>query len=116
VALASDTTTPATPAAAPEVTPAVTPAMTDDKTQVQEAIQRFRLTYNGGLAGNGGGGTGSNAERMTFRVCDVAVTGKKATATCHAASRSAEFDGPTVWTFALGQTSGEWTIKSVGMH
>jgi sortase A len=89
------------------------PAMNDDDSRVQEAVDHFRLTYNGRLTRHDDGGPDG---QMTFRFCDVAVTGKVATATCHAESRSPDSPMGPVWTFRLGRISGEWTITSVGMR
>jgi len=88
-------------------------AANDDDSRVREAVDHFRLTYNGRLTRHDDGGPDG---QMTFRFCDVAVTGKVATATCHAESRSPDSPMGPVWTFRLGRISGEWTITSVGMR
>jgi sortase A len=80
---------------------------------VREAVEHFRLTYNASLARHGEAGPDG---LMMFQFCEVAVAGRKATATCNAASPLPESLSSPVWTFKLGRIGGEWTIASVGMR
>lgn len=93
--------------------PAVHQAPKDDDALVREAVEHFRLTYNGSVTRSSEAGPGA---LVTFPSCEVAVQQNAATATCNAASRAAESVESPVWTFRLGRTGGEWAITSVGMR
>jgi LPXTG-site transpeptidase (sortase) family protein len=85
-------------------------AVLDDDGLVRQAIERFRLTYNGRLI--------SRADvrprgPLRFDVCDVTVDEHQAAATCAASSQSPGDRGVDVWTFTLHRTVGGWEIRSI---
>jgi hypothetical protein len=53
---------------------------------------------------------------VAFPFCEVAVDGPAATATCNAAPQALDGLPPSVWTFRLDRTAGDWAITSVGMN
>ena len=84
-----------------------------DDQRVREAIERFRLMYNGR--------TGRIVEArpdklLTFPSCEVTVDGHAAAATCNAASQASDDLSPAIWNFRLDRIGADWAITSVGMR
>jgi len=83
----------------------------DDEVLVRLAVERFRLIYNGRVAGRR---TDAGASRpLRFEACDVAVSDGRATATCEASSRPVTDPAPPVRTFTLERAAGGWAITSI---
>jgi sortase A len=87
-----------------------TPVALDDEALVQQAIERFRLTYNARLISHGdlrpGGPLGSQA-------CDVTFDGDEAAATCGASSQSPNDHEPPIWTATLRRGDSGWAIRTI---
>lgn len=84
-----------------------TPA--DDEALVRQAIEQFRLTYNGRLFTHAD--VRANGP-LAFLACDVSVVSDQATATCEATSHSPD-NKPDVWTLTLRRAETGWAIKSI---
>lgn len=86
----------------------------DEETFVQEAIERFRFTYNARLLRHRDVRPGGS---LRFQTCDVTIDVLQATATCRVFSQpSDEGEPPPVWTFALDRAENAWAIRSIGME
>jgi sortase A len=85
----------------------------DDDRRVRETVEHFRVMYNGRLDRLDRAGSD---KLPPFPFCAVAVGGQAATATCNAASRDTDSLPPSVWTFGLAITGGEWAVTSVSMR
>jgi sortase A len=81
----------------------------DDTTLVRQAIERFRVTYNGRLVSHHDVRPGGLLE---FHSCDIAVVDGRAIATCATGSLSASGDGG-VWTVGLERAEHGWAIKTI---
>jgi sortase A len=87
------------------------PIAHDDTTLVRQAIERFRVTYNGRLARHNDIRPGGP---LQLHSCDVAVADSQAVATCSTGSPLQPVDGePGVWTIILERAGQDWAIKSV---
>lgn len=84
----------------------------DDEQRVREAVERFRLMYNGR---SGRLDKASRDKLVTFPFCEVAVEGHEATSTCNATSRALDGPSPSIWTFGLDRIGADWAITSVSM-
>lgn len=85
----------------------------DDEALVRQAIERFRLTYNGRLTSRRESGPGG---LLAFEPCDITVADNEAVALC-ASSRPSEDGERQVWKFALGQAAEVgWAIRSIAMQ
>jgi hypothetical protein len=82
-----------------------------DEALVKDAIDRFRLAYNAGLARHEAAG---RDELMRFSSCEVSVSGTKANATCRVVDRSPS-GSPSAWVFRVDRIAGQWTVTTVGM-
>jgi sortase A len=82
---------------------------TDDEARVRQAIERFRLAYNGRLLRHGD--VRANGP-LAFPICDITIVSDQATATCEAASHSRD-NKPDVWTLTLQRAETGWAIKSI---
>jgi sortase A len=84
----------------------------DDDRLVRDAVERFRLMYNG----RGGRLNAAGSDKLvTFPFCQIAVDGRAATATCNGASQASDGFPPSIWTFGLDRLGAEWAITSVAM-
>jgi sortase A len=81
-----------------------------DETLIRQAIERFRLTYNGRLISRNDHRPGG---LLTFRTCDAVIDGDQATAHCETASESAPDGEVHVWRSTLRRINGEWAIKQI---
>jgi sortase A len=81
-----------------------------DETLVREAVERFRLTYNGRLARHG---EARPDGALTFLTCERSFAGDAAAATCAAASHSPDDGAGPVWFFILERAGGAWAIRSI---
>ena len=84
----------------------------DDESVVRQAIERFRVAYNGVLARHG------ELQRegpLLFGSCQVtiAIEGAEALARCETLPTGLDPDDPAVWSFSLARMDGAWTVKSV---
>jgi sortase A len=87
-----------------------TPRATDDRVLVQQAIERFRLTYNARLVSHGE----RHRERpLMFERCEISVADDRASAGCRRGPRSVTPPAQMFWTFSLSRAHGGWAIKSV---
>jgi LPXTG-site transpeptidase (sortase) family protein len=82
-------------------------ALLDNETQIRQAIERFRVTYNARLISRNDHRPGGLLE---FRTCDVMIDGDEAVAHCGTTTESAERH---IWTSSLQRTGGVWTIKQI---
>ena len=81
---------------------------------VQEAIERFRLTYNARLLTHREVPSG---RPLRFQTCDVTIDALQATATCEAFfQRSDEGEPSPVWRFTLEHDDDAWAIRSIVME
>jgi sortase A len=84
-----------------------------DDALAREAVERFRVTYNAGLARHREAG---RDELMAFSFCEVAVMGTRADATCKATARSPASLSASRWVFRLDRIAGQWAVTTVGME
>ena len=126
-------TTPMPPPAVPSpaaLPPAPPPA--DDNLLVSQALQRYRVAYEGldaqsahavwpavNQAALARAFDGLASQSLTFDACDVRVRGESATATCQGSARYVPKIGsreprtePRVWNFSLHKAGGDWKIDS----
>jgi hypothetical protein len=83
----------------------------DAEAAVQDAIERFRITYNARLLKHREVRPG---RQLKFQLCDVTIDVVQATATCGVISRrSDEGEPPPVWTFTLERDDDSWAIRSI---
>jgi hypothetical protein len=82
-----------------------------DETLVRQAIERFRLTYNGRLLSHNDVRPGGP---LRFETCDITIAGDDAVATCRFSSEPPEGDhAPPVWTFTFERVGHGWAIRSI---
>ena len=118
------------------VTPSPVPPMVDmaaeDSQLVKQALQRYRVAYEGldarsaqavwpavNQAALARAFDGLESQSLTFDACDVRVRGEVATATCQGSARYVPKIGnrepriePRVWNFSLHKAGGDWKIES----
>jgi LPXTG-site transpeptidase (sortase) family protein len=99
----------AVPDAVPATVATAVRAPADDEAAVRQAIERFRLTYNGRLFAHGD--VRANGP-LVFLACDITIGSDEATATCENASHSPG-NTPDVWTLSLRRGETGWAIKSI---
>jgi hypothetical protein len=104
----------------------------DDELQVKQALQRYRLAYDGldarsaqavwpavNQAALARAFDGLSSQALTFDRCDVQLRSETATATCHGTARYVPKIGSReprterrVWNFTLRKGGTDWTIDS----
>src|SRR6185312_5919171 len=118
------------------VTPPPLPPMVemtaDDSLLVKQALQRYRVAYEGldarsaqavwpavNQAALARAFDGLESQSLTFDACDVRVRGEVATATCQGSARYVPKIGsreprvePRVWSFTLRKNGSDWKIDS----
>ena len=118
------------------VTPPPLPPMVemtaDDSLLVKQALQRYRVAYEGldarsaqavwpavNQAALARAFDGLESQSLTFDACDVRVRGEVATATCQGSARYVPKIGnreprtePRVWNFSLHKAGNDWKIES----
>lgn len=82
----------------------------DDHALVREAIERFRLTYNGRLINHNEVRAGG---MLRFHTCDIAIADDEATATCDVSAESPDNGEPHEWRLTLHRTDDGWAIRSM---
>ena len=87
-----------------------TPIAPDDTTLVQQAIERFRVTYNARLVSHNDVRPGGLLE---FHPCDVTLADNRAVATCATGSPWEPRDREGVWTIGLERAGDSWAIKTI---
>jgi hypothetical protein len=111
----------------------IVPTMTNqDELLVKQALQRYRVAYEGldaqsarsvwpavNEAALARAFDGLESQRLTFDACNVQVSGDHATATCRGSARYVPKVGsreprvePRVWSFALRKMGAEWKIDN----
>jgi sortase A len=96
------------PAAANGSAATKTMPLPDDVTLVRQAIESFRITYNGRWGSNSDVGSAP----LVFRACDVSVIDDRAEAACGSSQLSGAGE-PHVRTFALERVDAGWAIRSI---
>jgi len=104
----------------------------DDSMLVKQALQRYRVAYEGldarsaqavwpavNQAALARAFDGLESQSLTFDACDVRVRGEIATATCQGSARYVPKIGsreprtePRVWNFSLHKAGNDWKIQS----
>jgi sortase A len=98
----------------PSSTRALVVSARDEETFVQEAIERFRLTYNARLLRHRDVRPGGS---LRFQTCDVTFDVLQATATCRVSSQPTdEGEPPPIWLFTLDRADNGWAIRSIAME
>jgi hypothetical protein len=104
-----------------------------DEEQVKEVLDRYRQAYERLTARSvrdvwpqvdeaalARAFDGLRSQKLTFRDCDLAVSGNSASATCHGSTRYVPKIGsqdprnePRIWSFTLRKNGTDWTIQSM---
>jgi tetratricopeptide (TPR) repeat protein len=119
-------------AAVPMPAPPMVEIAPDDSQLVAQALQRYRVAYEGldarsaqavwpavNEAALARAFDGLESQSLTFDACEVRVRGEVATATCQGSARYVPKIGsreprtePRVWNFSLHKAGGDWKIES----
>jgi tetratricopeptide (TPR) repeat protein len=119
-------------AAVPPPAPPMVEIAADDNQLVKQALQRYRVAYEGldarsaqavwpavNQAALARAFDGLESQSLTFDACDVRVRGEVATAICQGSARYVPKIGsreprtePRVWNFSLHKAGGDWKIES----
>jgi Sortase domain len=87
----------------------VGPGRTDESVVLQ-AIERFRIVYNGVLARRG---ETRPEGPLVFGSCQVTMEDNKALAHCETLQTGPSSSDSAVWTFSLARVGPAWDVKSI---
>jgi sortase A len=82
----------------------------NDESVVLQAIERFRIVYNGVLARRG---ETRPEGPLVFESCQVTMEGNEALAHCETLQTGLSSSDSAVWTFSLARAGSTWDVKSI---